>query len=93
MELGELIRERRKAAGITMRELARWIGVSPSYLSAIEREIIVPRRALFVEFVAKELGESPDRFVHAAGLLPSDLVDGLKKHPEAWDKVRELIGL
>lgn len=53
--VGHRIRENRKAAGLTVRELARRIGVSPSHVSQVERGIgalSVP--ALYA--VAAELG-------------------------------------
>ncbi|MQL52711.1 helix-turn-helix domain-containing protein [Desulfofundulus thermobenzoicus] len=42
MSLGQKIRDFRRERGITLTELARQLNISPSYLSAVEREIRKP---------------------------------------------------
>lgn len=42
MELGERIRQRRKALGLSLRELADRVGLTASFLSQIERDLTSP---------------------------------------------------
>lgn len=49
MKIGELIRSERESKGISVRALAKEIGVSDSYLSKVERDVKVPS----VDLVAK----------------------------------------
>jgi len=53
MTLGKKIREFRKERGITLTELAGQLKISPSYLSAIEREIRKPSISML-----KKIGEA-----------------------------------
>lgn len=53
MTLGKKIREFRKERGITLTELAGQLNISPSYLSAIEREIRKPSISML-----KKIGEA-----------------------------------
>ena len=41
-QIGERLREERRAAGMTVREIARRVGVSPSLISQIERDKVKP---------------------------------------------------
>lgn len=83
--LGEAIREKRIAIDITLRELARRLNITPSYLSDIENDRRVPAeevlqdigKALDLPFddlmgLAGRFGESVERYVKrrpAAGVL------------------------
>ena len=68
---GQTIRLLRQAKGISLREMARKLGVSPSHLCDIEkgRKVVSPERA--ARF-AKTLGRSPEQFVR---LSLQELVD------------------
>ncbi len=68
--VGERVREARTAAGMSVRELARRIGVSPSHVSQVERGIgafSVP--ALYA--VARELGVAMHQLLDPAGSAAS----------------------
>ncbi len=75
MKFGPHIRKTREARAITLRGLARLIGVEPSYLSKIEREIFPPPSEALIVKIAAELGEDPDRLLALAGKIPSDVKD------------------
>ena len=65
--LGATIRASREATGISLRELARRLGVSPSLLSQIERDLAQPSVATLWALV-RELGVSLDAlFAEPAG--------------------------
>jgi transcriptional regulator with XRE-family HTH domain len=70
--LGGRLRERRSERGLSLRELARRLDVSPSLVSQIETGKIQPSvRTLYA--MASELGASlDDIFAGAAGGLPGD---------------------
>lgn len=55
MGLGEKIRDLRKKKGISLRELARRVGISPSFLSELETAQGYPSTAV-LERLADELG-------------------------------------
>jgi transcriptional regulator with XRE-family HTH domain len=42
MSFGSLVRQERLAKGLTLREMAKMIGVSPTYLSKFERDEFLP---------------------------------------------------
>lgn len=84
-ELGPIIREKREQKGVSLRELARRINVSPSLISQVERGLAMPSvGTLFA--IANDLGlviddvfnekqpgqESPDR-------APSDAARGIEQ--------------
>jgi len=62
MSLGERIRKRRQALGITQEELAQVLRVTPQHISAIEKDKRAPSLA-FVARLAEELGVSIDYLV------------------------------
>lgn len=70
MELGHLVRARRKELGLSLRALAERVGVTASFLSQVERDLTSPSiasltkisRALDVpvfHFLAEQDGKSP----------------------------------
>jgi transcriptional regulator with XRE-family HTH domain len=67
--IGTRLREERKRQGITVREMARRIGVSPSLISQIERDIVNPSVATLYALVT-ELGVSMND-VFANGVAPA----------------------
>jgi transcriptional regulator with XRE-family HTH domain len=66
--IGVRLREERKRQGITVREMARRIGVSPSLISQIERDIVNPSVATLYALVT-QLGLSMND-VFANGAAP-----------------------
>ncbi len=48
----QVLHDARKRAKLTQKELAKRMGVDKSYISKIERGIIVPSVATFYEFIA-----------------------------------------
>ena len=64
-----------------MREMAKMIGVSPTYLSKVERDEFAPPTEDKVRAIAKIIECDPDELLAMAGRVPSDLADIIKRHP------------
>jgi len=67
---GDRLRRRRTAAGLSLREFARRVGVSASTVSQIERGLISPSVATLYAFV-QELGMSLDELFAVEGVTTS----------------------
>ncbi|NIM18715.1 MAG: PTS transporter subunit EIIA [Candidatus Latescibacteria bacterium] len=80
---GQTIRLLRQAKGISLREMARKLGVSPAFLSQIEagRQHKIPK-ARIVQ-VAEMLGVSEGYLLGTARRIHPDVVDFLRETPEA----------
>ncbi len=73
-ELGAYIRDQRKSAQISLRQLARLAGVSNPYLSQIERGLRKPS-AEILQQIAKALRISAEALYVQAGILEERAVD------------------
>ena len=86
---GNYIRERREALRandpqFSVRQVARRIGVQPSYLSKVERgETSVPSEATILR-LAEELDEDPDVLLALAGKVSSELQAVIRNRPKLF---------
>jgi transcriptional regulator with XRE-family HTH domain len=64
---GEFVRREREAKGIGLREMAKMIGVSPTYLSKVERDEFPPPVEDKVKAIAKILNCDADELLARAG--------------------------
>src|SRR2546429_2780397 len=64
---GALVRREREAKEIGLREMAKKIGVSPTYLSKIERGDFDPPAEDKVRKIADIIGRDPDELLALAG--------------------------
>ena len=80
-KVGAFIRREREAKEIGLREMAKMIGVSPTYLSKVEREEFPPPAEDKVKAIAKIIGCDPDDLLARAGRVSSDISDIIKRHP------------
>ena len=78
---GHQLRELRLNKEITLRDFAKRLGVTPTYVSQIEQEYCRPPKANVVEKMAKILGQDVDEFLMLAGRVPEDLGEVLRTHP------------
>jgi len=78
-KFGASIREAREAKGISLRDLAKRIVVSPTFLSKVETEDWKPKEDKLRK-IAAILEMDGDELVARAGRVPSDLTDIIKKH-------------
>ena len=78
---GALVRREREAKEIGLREMAKMIGVSPTYLSKVERDEFPPPAEDKVKTIAKIIECDADELLALAGRVSSDLSEIIKKHP------------
>ncbi len=67
--LGEIIRQQRELAELSMRQFAELAGISNPYLSQIERGLRAPSQAV-LDQIAKTLKVSSDALYEQAGFRP-----------------------
>jgi transcriptional regulator with XRE-family HTH domain len=85
---GEFVRRSRleKQAvdpAFSVRQVARRVGIEPSYLSKIERGQEAPPGEGTVRRIAEELGQDVDEVLALAGKVPADLVAIIHERPAA----------
>src|SRR6516225_370352 len=78
---GALVRREREAKEIGLREMAKMIAVSPTYLSKVERGEFAPPAEDKVKAIAEIIGRDVDELLALAGRVSSDLSDIIKKRP------------
>jgi len=80
-KFGALVRREREAKEIGLREMAKMIGVSPTYLSKVERDEFPPPVEDKVKAIAKIIKCDADELLARAGRVSSDLSDIIKRRP------------
>ena len=75
---GARLRELRKAAGLTLRELAEKVNVNFTYLSKIESGALPPPSEKVIRHLAEVLDYDKDELLALAGIVPSDIAEILK---------------
>jgi HTH-type transcriptional regulator, competence development regulator len=94
--LGEFMRERRERLrrtdrSFSLRQVAQRVGIEPSYLSKVERDIGSPPAEDTLVRIAKELEVDPDVLLAMAGKVSSDLKEVIRRRPELFGRlIREL---
>jgi transcriptional regulator with XRE-family HTH domain len=81
IKFGEFVRREREAREIGLREMAKMIGVSPTYLSKVERDEFAPPAEDKVKAIAQIIGCDVDDLLARAGRVASDLSEIIKHHP------------
>jgi transcriptional regulator with XRE-family HTH domain len=80
--LGELLREARTAADLSLRDLAKKLSISPSYISDIENDRRVPSEEVLRD-LANTFGLSFDDLMAMAGRVGDQTERYLRHHPTA----------
>ena len=78
---GAFIRRKREDREIGLREMAKMIGVSPTYLSKVERDEFPPPAEDKVRAIAKIIECDADELLARAGRVSTDITDIIKRHP------------
>ena len=78
---GALVRRERQQLKIGLREMARRIGVSPTYLSMIERDEFPPPAEDKVTAIADIIGQDRNELLALAGRVSSDLEAKIMSRP------------
>lgn len=95
-KFGSYIRQQRETLRtddprFSVRQLAARIGVEPSYLSKVERELEPPPSEPKIRALAQELGEDVDTLLARAGKVSTDLQEAICNRPQLFSKlIREL---
>ena len=80
-KFGAFIRREREAKQIGLREMAKKIGVSPTYLSKVERDEFPPPAEDKVRSIAKIIEFDADDLLARANRVSSDITEIIKRHP------------
>jgi transcriptional regulator with XRE-family HTH domain len=80
-KFGAFIRREREVREIGLREMAKMIGVSPTYLSKVERDEFAPPVEDKVRAIAKIIECDADDLLARAGRVSSDISDIIKRRP------------
>lgn len=94
--LGGFVRERREALRqedrrYSVRQVAERVGIQPSYLSKVERDIGSPPSEKTLVRLAGELDVDADLLLALAGKVSSDLQEAIRKRPKLFGQlIREL---
>ena len=83
---GHFVRDRRELLRpedrtYSVRQVARRLGVQPSYLSKVERDEVAPPSEETTRKLAHELCMDADVLLAMAGKVSSDLQDVIRKRP------------
>jgi transcriptional regulator with XRE-family HTH domain len=93
-KFGAFVRREREAKEIGLREMAKMIGVSPTYLSKVERDEFPPPVEDKVRRIAGIIGRDADEMLAMAGRVASDLTEIIREQPrEMADFLRAAKGL
>ena len=94
LSFGRLLREKRTDRKLSLRKFAEMVGVSPTYLSQVEQENVMPPTADRVKRMAELLGQNPDEWISLAGRVPDDVPGIIHQQPtEMPQLLREASGL
>lgn len=85
---GETIRDLRVAQDLGLRETALKVGISPAYLSRIERGKERPPRPDVIKTLAKVLAADPDVLFRLSSSTDPDVIGFLHDQPEAMNLIR-----
>jgi HTH-type transcriptional regulator, competence development regulator len=79
-KFGAFIRREREAKGLSLRDMAKKIKVSPTFLSKVETEDWKPGEEK-LRNIAQVIGCDPDDLLAQAGRVPTELSDIIKQSP------------
>lgn len=80
--LGQLLRRARVEAGESLKSSGPQLGVSYTYLSKIENDVVAPSSDLLAR-LASRYSVDKDELFAAAGRLPPDIERLVRRHPKA----------
>ena len=91
---GKLVRDERERRGIGLRQFARQVGMSPTYLSKVERGEFAPPAEEKVVAIAGLLELDADNLLGLAGKVAKDLQQIIRRRPsEMASFLRSVNGL
>jgi len=78
---GTTVRRLREEKKIGLRKFAQMVGMSPTYLSKVERNDFSPPSEEKVRAIAQALGQDADELLALAGRVSADLANIIQRHP------------
>ena len=94
VKFGRTLRKLREEKNLSIAKFARTVGMSPTYLAPIERDVFPPPAESKVVRLARALGQDPDEFLALAGRIGSDLRRIIYRQPrQAAELLRAIDGL
>src|SRR5947199_2249577 len=90
---GETIREMREAQELGLRVAAERLGISPAYLSRIERGKELPPKPELVKRMARLLGGDPDLLFRLADSTDPEIAEYVNMVPNVAEFLRTAISL
>ena len=87
---GSALREFRREAGLSQRDLAEKVGVDFSYISKIENGRLPPPSADTIVQICKILNIPPENLLALTGKIPSDITQTIAKNSTAQEFLREV---
>lgn len=93
-KFGRTVRKLRQEKKISIAKFARKVGISPTYLAPIEREVFPPPAESKVVRIAKALDRDPDEFLSLAGRISTEVRRIFHRQPsQAARLLRAIDGL
>src|SRR5260221_5230734 len=84
-------KQEREGNSVSLRQVAAWVGIEPSYLIKIERGLEPRPSEQTTRALAEALGEDLDALLAMAGKVSRDLQEIIRKRPKLFaDLIREL---
>ncbi len=78
----------------SLRRFAARVGMSPTYLSKVERGDLPPPGEEKIKTIAKELGQDPDELLALAGKVASDIPAIIRQKPAQMARlIRRMRGM
>lgn len=81
---GGRIQQLRLKKGISLRQLARTMEMSASYLSRIENNNCQPPSEKLMVKLADYFGQDKDVLLALGGRISSDILEIIRRHPKEW---------
>jgi len=86
---GQLLKELRRKAGVSQRDLASEVGVDFSYISKVENDRLPPPSADTIVKICEVLKTPSDALLAMTGKIPTDVKNMLSSNPLAQQFIRE----
>lgn len=89
-DFGQTVRDLRIAQELGLRETAVLVGISPAYLSRIERGKEHPPKPEVIKDIARVLGADPDVLFRLAASTDPEVTSLLQDRPDILSLIRQI---
>jgi len=93
MNLGEELKRHRSDLGLTLREMAKIVGVTPTWLSRLENEYEKSMSDSTAQRVADVFGLDKRELFRALGRFPKDTMTSIADNRDLYHRIWETIEL